>query len=55
MPSTRSNVSAAPSPYNSLRLTTVALAVTAAMAMAACGKKPEEQAAAQQQLPLIHI
>ena len=38
MPSTRSNVSAAPSPYNSLRLTTVALAVTAAMAMAACGK-----------------
>ena len=43
MPSTRSNVSAAPSPYNSLRLTTVALAVTAAMAMAACGKSPKNK------------
>src|SRR5256885_363546 len=55
MPSTRSNVSAAPSPYSSLRLTTVALAVTAAMAMAACGKKPEEKAAAQQQMPAVPV
>ncbi|KFJ13964.1 efflux transporter, RND family, MFP subunit [Delftia acidovorans] len=55
MPSTRSNVSAAPSPYSSLRLTTVAPAVTAAMAMAACGKKPEEQAAAQQQMPAVPV
>src|SRR5256885_16540966 len=53
MPSPRSNVPAAPPPYSSLRLPPVALAVTAAMAMAACGKKPEEKAAAQQQMPAV--
>ncbi|WP_034388037.1 efflux RND transporter periplasmic adaptor subunit [Comamonas composti] len=51
MPSTRSNVSAVSSPYGCLRLTSLALAIAATMALTACGNKQSDQATAPQKSP----